>query len=1058
MSKPPFYKRKKFWKRFVILAILLPIVLFFAVVGVAYWKQKEIVQHLIEDVNEDFEGLIEIEGSHISPFETFPYISIDLEHVQIFENKQKTTRPLVDVNEVFLGFDLWTIITGNMEIKDIKLKNGNLNLVQHENGEFNITKALTSKKEIESANEEFHLDLHEIELENIDIIKLNEANNLLVEAFINDADMIFNTSPDHVYTSLDSRFELNIIVEGDTTFIKHKHFDVDTELDYLVKKDMLHIQPTKVKLEGTDFNMEGDVNLLEDGLLDLHFDGNKENFKLVMAMAPEEIIPILERYDNQGKIFFDATLKGKSMNGHTPAIEATFGCKEAYFANQQVNKKLDKLNFVGHFTNGEKRDLSTMKFTIEDLSARPEVGDVKVNLAVENFEEPNIDLKLNTKFKLDFLAKFLNVTDLKNMNGEVDLTMNFKDIIDLEHPEKSIEKLNESYYTQLKVTDLSFLYTKKDEVPLKDLDMFVKVDGHKAVIEYCNIKLGKSDLAIDGSISDLPAIIHHTDIPVDTRLNIKSKLIDIYELTKKDSGQGFDEQIENLSLALDFKSSAKAITESPNLPKGEFFIENLYAKLKHYPHAFHDFHADIFVESEDFKVVDFKGMIDKSDFFFSGKLKHYDLWFANEMNGDTRIDFNLISDHLRLEDIFAYKGENYVPEDYRHEQFDKLKVHGIADLHFKKELQSIDLMMDKFDAKMKIHPLRFEKFKGRVHYEKDHLVVEDFSGKLGKSDFKTTLHYYLGKEEALKKRENHFEIASNRLDFDELFNYNPSPNSANEQVDHDAGFNIYELPFTDMTYHLNIKHLNYHKYLIHNIKGELRTTPQHYIYMDKLNLDAAGGHLAINGYFNGSNPKLIYFSPDMKVKNVELDKLMLKFDNFGQDHMVSENLHGKFSGTITGKIHMHNDLVPKIDDSEIHIDAHVTEGRLEHFAVFDYMSDYFKDKNLTNVRFDTLDNKFDFINGKLIIPEMDINSSIGHMLVEGSQDMDMNMDYYIRVPWKMVTQTASSKLFKRKKEAVDTNQVDEIQYANENKKTRYVNIRVKGDADDYKVTLKKKKK
>lgn len=1033
----------------------MPILLFSIVVGIAYWKQDEIVQELIQDINKDFTGAIEIKGSHISPFENFPYISIDLEQVKVYEDKSKSTTPLIDVHDAYLGFNLWTIITGKMEVKEIKLKQGNLNLVQHLDGSFNITKALSPQKKVESPSEEFHLDINEIVLENIDLTKYNESNKMLVDAFINEADAIFSTSPHHVYASLESKFELNLILDGDTSFIKHKHFNVDTELDFLTDNNVLTIKPTTIKLEGTGFNMEGNIDLLKDGLLDLHFSGEKENFELLMAMAPEELLPTLKKYENKGKIFFDATLKGKSMNGHSPAINASFGCEHAYFNNKEVNKKLDDLTFVGHFTNGEKRSPETMEFTLQNLSAKPEVGDIKADLKVTNFNEPDIDLKLNSKFRLDFLADFLNIRDLKKMKGEIDLTMNFKDIIDIDNPEKAIEKLNESYFTELKVTDLSFLYTKKDEVPLKDMDMYVKVEGHEAKIQYCNIKLGKSDIAIDGSISDLPAIIHHTNIPVDTRLNISSKLIDLYELTKTDSNKGFDEQIENLSLKLDFKSSAKAITESPNLPKGEFFIENLYAKLKHYPHTFHDFHADVFVEDNDFRVIDFKGVIDKSDFFFSGKLSKYDLWFKDSMQGDTKIDFNFVSEHLRLEDLFSYKGENYVPKDYRHEQFDKLKLHGFVDLHFKNNLHSIDLTIDKFDSKMKIHPLRFEKFKGRVHYEEKHLIVENFSGKLGKSDFKTTMHYYLGKDEAIKKRDNYFKLTSSRLDFDELFNYTPP--KTEEKVNHDSVFNLYKLPFSDMTLEVKIDHLNYHKYLIHNIDGKLRTTPNHYIYFDKLNLTAAGGSFDVKGYFNGSNPDLIYFSPNMKIKNVDLDKLMLKFENFGQDHLISENLHGKFSGTITGKIHMHTDMVPKIDDSEIHIDAHVTEGRLEHFALFDYMSDYFKDKNLQSVRFDTLDNQFDFINGKLIIPSMDINSSIGHMLVEGSQDMNLEMEYYISVPWKMVTQTASSKLFKKKKEEVDTNQVDEIQYANENKKTRYVNIKVIGNPDDYKISLGKKK-
>ncbi len=84
---------------------------------------------------------------------------------------------------------------------------------------------------------------------------------------------------------------------------------------------------------------------------------------------------------------------------------------------------------------------------------------------------------------------------------------------------------------------------------------------------------GNTDLSVTGFLSDLPSIVHHTDTPVETHWDIKSNNLDIAQLTsysKQDSiQQGFDEQIENLSLGLSFKSSAKNFTESKHLPKGE---------------------------------------------------------------------------------------------------------------------------------------------------------------------------------------------------------------------------------------------------------------------------------------------------------------------------------------------------------------------------------------------------------------------------------------------------------------------------------------------------------
>lgn len=1044
-------------KRIILILLLVPILLFCTAVGMMYTKQDSIVQQLLEKLNKDFRGELELADSHIEPFTNFPYISIDLEEVKVYETKEDHSQVIAAISEVFLGFDLWTIIGGDISIHDIKLKDGHIDLVQHLDGKFNMEIAFSSGEEAvetEEGGDEFQLNLSKIVCENIDLHKVNEENDLIIDALLYDAEAKFSTKPEHTYVFFNWEFELNLIQEGDTTFIKHKHFAVNTQLDYLTLEEVLRIQPTTINLENSAFAVEGDIDFRNDVDLDLLFSGNKENFDLVMAMAPEELEPVLARYQNSGTIFFETTVKGKSINGHSPAIDASFGCENGFFKNTDKNKVVDQLNFAGSFTNGAKRDLSTMELNVQDFSAHPESGKVTAALSVSNFDDPEIDFHCNSSFELDFLVAFFNLNDISDLSGSVDLQMNFHDIVNIDAPEHAIAKLNEAYYSKLEVQDLTFNFGPND-LPLHDLDLLVEMNGHQAMIKHCDVKLGKSDLALKGEISDLPAVLHHSDQEIDTRLELSSKFLDIFELMGADSN-AVDEQIKNLSLSLDFKSSAKALTESPNLPVGEFFIENLYAELQHYPHALHDFHADILIEDSSLKIVDFKGMIDESDFLFSGDIKHYDLWLAEVQNGDTEVDVDFVSSNLRLEDLFSYRGENYVPEEYRHEELKDFRFHGNGLIHFKDTFHSIDLQLDHFNAKVKLHPLTFERFNGRIHYETDHLVVEDFSGEMGHSDFKTTLHYYLGDDEAVKKRDNHFSFSSRYLDVDELINYNPSPLAEEEPVDHDSVFNIYELPFTDMTYQVDIDKLNYHQYTVTELHTRMHTTPQHYLYIDTLTVELAGGRVATKGYFNGSNPDLIYFSPDMYVDKVDLDQLLLKFDNFGQDQLVSENLHGEFTGRITGKIHMHTDMVPKIDDSEIHIDAHVEAGRLENFKMLEYFSDYFKDKNLRKVVFDTLENHLDITNGVMHIPNMTVNTSLGFLEFSGTQDVDFNYEYYMQVPWKMVTQTASSKLFKRKKEEVDPDQVDEIQYGSE--KVKYVSIIIKGDLDDYTVTLGKKKK
>ena len=179
---------------------------------------------------------------------------------------------------------------------------------------------------------------------------------------------------------------------------------------------------------------------------------------------------------------------------------------------------------------------------------------------------------------------------------------------------------------------------------------------------------------------------------------------------------------------------------------------------------------------------------------------------------------------------------------------------------------------------MKLHKSRFRDFGGRIHLENNNLSIENLRGKLGESSFNMNADLFFGSDSTSKSRTNRINFQASRLNFDQLTNYQkPVNNYASKTEDHEKGFNIYEVPFPNLKVDLNIEQLNYHLYNIRNFNGSIRTTSNHFIYIDTLSLEAAGGQIKMSGYFNGSNPKLIYFSPKMNLYNVHLDELLLKF-------------------------------------------------------------------------------------------------------------------------------------------------------------------------------------
>lgn len=1055
-------------KRILLSVFLIVIILISAVLIGIFLKQDAIVQSQVASLNKTHLGQISVGDVHLAPFSYFPYISLKVDDVSIHPTKHTTNEAIIDVADIYLGFNFWDILSGNYDIKSLTIEDGTFNIVRYPDGKTNLENALSTGTTAEKSEEKIDIHLKKIELKNLDIHQREEATNLDIETFIYSAKGGFKTGNDLIDAHIDTEFELNVMSNGDTTYLKNKHFELHTDLTFNEKTGMLTFKPSGITMEHGDFELEGNIDTKNEMNLDLALKGTKPNFDMFIAFAPVELIPVLERYENAGKIYFNAAVKGPTTLGRQPFIDADFGASEAYLENADVKKRIDEMGFTGHFTNGLERNLSTIEFSLTNITANLETGKFIGSVVVENFEEPQIEMQLDADFNLDFIVGFLNLTEIKDAKGTVAMRLNFNDIIDLDNPEKALNELNQAYFAELNIKDLSF-NSEDLPAPLADLDVHLEMNGKKADLDKFNLKMGQSNLAISGFLSDLPAIVHHTPTPVSAHLEITSKVLDIAELThfSPTDSTGTDERIENLSLAFSFNALGNAFTEFKHLPKGEFFIDNLYADLKHYPHTLHDFHADVLVKDDDLKIVDFTGFIDQSDFHFNGLIHDYSFWMQDQLNGDVDVDITLKADMLKFENLFTYQGQNYVPKDYQHEQIKGLEFNINSSMHYtSSELKSVDFRIENLEGKMLLHSLKFEEFSGRFHLENEHLNVEKFHGKMGLTIFDINMNYYLGKDDAIRKKDNAFSLKSDFIDFDALSNYNLDPPQTNAQSDttaskadvteHAEAFNIYEVPFTDMQFNVDVKHFIYHRLDLKNTFAQMRTTKDHYLHIDTLSMDAAGGHIDMSGYFNGSDPKHIYLKPNLQLENVDLDKLLFKFENFGQDAIVSDNLHGKLNAVITGNIRVYPDMVPDLDQSEIHMDVKILNGSLENYSPIMMLSDYFGDKNLESIKFDTLQNHMDITNGKITVPNMTIESSIGHMDISGTQDMNDTIDYYVRIPWTVVKQAARNKLLgtndNKKSEEDDIVEIDP------NKKTKYLNVNISGTFDEYKIKMKKAKK
>lgn len=1018
-------------------------------IGIVYKNQKSLTQNLIRSLNKQFFGELQLKDSHIAPFAQFPYVSIDLEDLVFYEGKEAHSDTIYYAKDLYVGFRIWDLLKGDFIVKSIKLSQGGLNLVRDENTEINLLKAKGISFEGDKEDEEgINLDINSVILSDVEI-KYKDLGNLTTLFFhVNQADAGIKIEKDLVQIRWLSNLIFDLDIDDQPTFFSNKQVDLDLSLMFDQNEQLISLERSKLILEGAVLGVSGQLDLDDDMNIDIRLQGEKPDFNLIAAFLPEETGEFVRRYKNEGDVYFQGIIRGKSSNGNVPSIGLEFGCDNAYFLNPTTDKIVDDLRFSAFYTNGDERSLKTSEFQLLNFNAKPEQGIFQGKLIVRDFVNPYIDVNLNADIDLGFLGKFFEIEGLQGISGQVLVNMDFNELIDLEVT--GISGVNRSVKSELIVNDLNFTFPDFPH-PIRNANILASLEKGNLVLDKLQFDILESDFSFDGKIQNFPAIFHGEDKSVKADLRSVSKKIDLEEIFNQDSSN-WQEVISDFEIKLAFESTGKEIKEFVHLPKGEFFIEDFHAKLKNYPHAFHDFHADVIIGDNDLAVIDFTGEIDKTDFHFTGKLQNYSKWFQAYPRGKSFFDFDLVSDHLAVHDLLTYAGENYLPVDYQNEAIDRLKLNGKLELVFDSAFQSADLWLNHLEGQMKLHPLRLDNFKGRIHYEADYLTLENFQGNMGVSDFNIQLGYNVGeaKETALFK--NYFSLKSQMLDIDALMGFE----SLEKETNHEEAFNIFMVPFRDMDFSAQVNKLNYHNFWLEDFFLNARTKVDHYIYLDTLGLKAADGRMGIKGYFNGSDPNQIYFNSTLVAEKLDLDKLLFKFENFGQDYLINENLHGLVSGTVVSKFLVHPDLTPIIDRSEAKMDLTVYQGRLVNFTPLQAMGEYFKDKNLRNVRFDTLSNTFELKEGILSIPKMNINSSLGFIELSGKQSLDMNMDYFIRIPLGLVTQVGFRSLFGGKNfEEVDPDKEDAIVFRDQNRRVRFVNVHMRGTPDDYQVGLGK---
>jgi hypothetical protein len=196
-----------------------------------------------------------------------------------------------------------------------------------------------------------------------------------------------------------------------------------------------------------------------------------------------------------------------------------------------------------------------------------------------------------------------------------------------------------------------------------------------------------------------------------------------------------------------------------------------------------------------------------------------------------------------------------------------------------------------------------------------------------------------------------------------------------------------------------------------NITGDLFYKPG-ILVVNHFSGSAMNGSIKVKGSLETQNKMKCNIRCNSIIDNVEIREVFTSFNNFGQDFIQERHIKGKLSGSIEfyGELDRNlNIVLPTIlTDGDIVIN----DGELIGFEPMENLSKFIDLEELNHIFFSELRNEIYISKEKVIIPQMEINSSAINLFVSGIHGFDNIYNYKIKLS---LSELLSNKLRSGKK-------------------------------------------
>ncbi len=539
--------RKRILK-YIILATGIPVILLAILLFIVFSYQDNIKQYAVSQINSSLRSKVTVNDINVTLFKHFPFVSLDFHKIKIADpdNDKKT---ILQAKHVYLSFNIYDILQKRYKISKISIDSGTCNLIVDKTGKmnYNILKP-------DSATSDNKIQLNEINIENLQCNYSDYQNNFHFQSNIMDATLSFKRSNKLDNISCITHIVVDKLEQENSVWIKEK--TIQAEFDLLVDESKHHLEIKNANLlfDQLNLELEGNYNFGNNPTIDLRTKATQTTIQGLLSLLPIKLPSALLAYQSDGNIRLNLAIKGNIGKNHTPAIDAGFTIHNGVLKETKSGTGIKDIECTGRFTNGKSRNQQTTLLEINPFSLHFEDGILTGTFKLENFKNPLITLTCDGKLPIGPLLKFQQNKYILQATGTIDAHFTVKGNVS-ELTKISTPGLISFGALTIDATNVK-LASSPDRI-ISQLNTSIKLTGNALLIEQCNIRSDKSDISVDGSITNFyPYLFDRKKL--DAKLHYQSAFLDVghllfFSTNRKANDTSALVLPDNISLELDMK-------------------------------------------------------------------------------------------------------------------------------------------------------------------------------------------------------------------------------------------------------------------------------------------------------------------------------------------------------------------------------------------------------------------------------------------------------------------------------------------------------------------------